>query len=494
MNIAPFQWNDRYLTGISIIDSQHKNLVDIINRLGRVVLESDAEKLPRIVAEVVSYADLHFKCEERIWEKGIAEVAAVTLHHEKHGEFVTLLTRFQHDNVEHSVDDVLADATMLHRLLSSWLLYHILGDDQAMARRVLAQDNAAPVLPSGSEAVLLEAIHNLYASLTEMNQRLRDSNTQLEARVAERTRSLEQANSELRREHAELMQARFNLDEARARLFESERMASIGQLAAGVAHEINNPIGFVNSNLSSLGAYADDLIATLDIYATAEPLIARDPQMIAKIRDNQRERDIDFVRKDIRQLIGESRSGLDRVKRIVQDLKVFSHLDQSQWVKADLHTGLDSTIAIVMSQIRQKAELIRDYGVLPPVLCNPGQINQVFMNLLTNAEQAIDKIGIITVRSGTQAQEVWIEVEDTGCGIPPEQVERVFDPFFTTKPVGTGTGLGLSLAWSIVQSHGGRIEVRSTPGKGSCFRVYLPRDGKPPSQVATPETSQESVA
>ncbi|MBL0169085.1 MAG: hypothetical protein IPP85_19195 [Propionivibrio sp.] len=179
--------------------------------------------------------------------------------------------------------------------------------------------------------------------------------------------------------------------------------------------------------------------------------------------------------------MAESRDGLSRVKNIVQDLKTFSHVDQAEWARMDLRIGLDSTVNIVWNELRHKAELRREFGDIPLVLCNAGQLNQVFMNLLTNAAQAIDGHGLITVRTGAvdgeAGAEVWIEVEDDGCGISPEHQARIFEPFFTTKPVGKGTGLGLSLAWSIVQKHGGRIEVDSAPDSGTCFRVCLPVDG-----------------
>jgi PAS domain S-box-containing protein len=265
------------------------------------------------------------------------------------------------------------------------------------------------------------------------------------------------------------------LEEAQHQLLQSEKMAAIGQLAAGVAHEINNPVGFVSSNMGTLGQYLRGLLA---IGGYARERFGTDPAVAALLQAH----DFDFVRDDAPALIDESLEGLARVRKIVQDLRDFSRVGDSDWQWADVHRGLDSTLNIVWNEIKYKAELRKDYGELPQIWCLPSQLNQVFLNLLVNAAHAIADHGVITVRTGAGADGVWIDVEDTGCGIAPEHLGRLFDPFFTTKPVGQGTGLGLSLAFSIVRKHGGRIDVDSEPGKGSRFRVALPT--RPPN--ATP--------
>jgi len=173
-------------------------------------------------------------------------------------------------------------------------------------------------------------------------------------------------------------------------------------------------------------------------------------------------------------LVSQSRDGLDRVRRIVQDLKDFAHAGEAHWQRADLVRGLESTLNVVRNEIKYKAEVVKRCESLPDVECVPSQLNQVFMNLLVNAAQAIPDRGTITIACGTRDDEVWIEVQDTGCGMAPEVARRIFDPFFTTKPVGQGTGLGLSVSYSIVKRHGGRIEVESTPGEGTTFRVWMP--------------------
>jgi PAS domain S-box-containing protein len=264
------------------------------------------------------------------------------------------------------------------------------------------------------------------------------------------------------------------LKETQSHLMQSEKMASIGQLAAGVAHEINNPIGYVYSNLGTLEKYVQDTFGMLDLYEQAEVSIT-DPDVRARLKVSKDKLDIAFLKEDLRALMEESKDGITRVKKIVQNLKDFSHVDASdEWHLSDLHQGLDSTINIVNNEIKYKADVVRDYGDLPEVECLSSQLNQVFMNLLVNAAHAIEERGTITIRSGCEGNEVWITVTDTGKGIEPAHLKKIFDPFFTTKPIGKGTGLGLSLSYGIMQKHHGRIEVQSEPGKGTTFRVSLP--------------------
>ena len=185
---------------------------------------------------------------------------------------------------------------------------------------------------------------------------------------------------------------------------------------------------------------------------------------------------MDFLEEDIPQLVAETREGLDRVKKIVQDLKDFSHVDaKDDWEHANLIKGLQSTLNIVQNEIKYKAAVVKELVALPEVPCLPSQLNQVFMNLLVNAAHAIVDKGQVTLRSGFDEKSVWVEVSDDGCGMSAEVQSRIFEPFFTTKPVGKGTGLGLSVSYTIVRKHQGNIELRSAPGEGSTFRVVLPR-------------------
>ena len=265
------------------------------------------------------------------------------------------------------------------------------------------------------------------------------------------------------------------LQNAQNQLLQSEKMASLGQLAAGVAHELNNPIGFVNSNMNTLEGYLRNLIAVNITYEAAEKKMRGEiPAEIDVVRKLKKEMDWNFLVKDVFQLVSESKQGLSRVTRIVQDLKEFSHVGEKEWSWVDVHKGIDSTLNIVWNELKYKCEVIKEYTMLPEVYCIPSQINQVVLNLLMNAVQAIETKGIITIRTGVSKEEVWIEVADTGKGISPQDMKRIFEPFFTTKPVGTGTGLGLSLSYSIMQKHHGRIEVQSEINKGTTMRICLP--------------------
>ncbi|MEQ6341686.1 MAG: ATP-binding protein [Gammaproteobacteria bacterium] len=272
----------------------------------------------------------------------------------------------------------------------------------------------------------------------------------------------------------ELSELNQKLQEAQNQLLQSEKMAAVGQLAAGVAHEINNPIGYVHSNLGTLEKYLQDVFGMLDVYEQAESMIA-DGTVLSRLQAAKQKFGLGFMKEDVPALMSESKEGITRVKKIVQDLKDFSHVDATEeWQWTDLRKGIDSTLSIVNNEIKYKAQVVKEYGVIPEVECLSPQLNQVFMNLLVNAAHAIEARGTITIRTGIEGEEVWVEVADTGKGIAQENLKRIFDPFFTTKPIGKGTGLGLSLSYGIIQKHHGRIEVKSEVGKGTTFRVCLP--------------------
>ena len=284
-----------------------------------------------------------------------------------------------------------------------------------------------------------------------------------------------QAEDALRKEKEEQEALVKQLKEAQTQLLQSEKLASIGQLAAGVAHEINNPVGYITSNIGTLSQYLKDIFKILDAYEQAEPELADDDTRAA-LHALKEQVDLEYLKEDLQSLIAESEEGVRRVRQIVQDLKDFSHVDEAEWQWADLHQGIDSTLNIVHNEIKYKADVVKEYGDLPQVECIISQLNQVFMNLLVNAAHAMDEDsrGTITVRTGVGGDGVWVEIQDTGKGMDAETQKRIFDPFFTTKPVGKGTGLGLSLSYGIIQKHGGRIEVESEPGKGATFRIWLP--------------------
>jgi signal transduction histidine kinase len=260
-------------------------------------------------------------------------------------------------------------------------------------------------------------------------------NETLEARVEERT-------DELRRTQAQLVQ--------------SEKMRSLGQLVAGVAHELNNPIGFVHANLQLLNEYIDKLDA-------------EDP----KTRERAREA--------IAKLLSRSREGTERVKQIVQDLRTFSRMDQAELQQVDLNQEIERTLGLAEPRFKDQIKVERDFAPLPTVRCYAGQLNQVFMNLIMNGCDAMEGRGTLTVRTRPTAEGVRLEFHDDGPGLPKEIRDRIFEPFFTTKPVGQGTGLGLSISHGIVERHGGRLFVESAPGEGATFVIELPREARTPT-------------
>jgi PAS domain S-box-containing protein len=292
--------------------------------------------------------------------------------------------------------------------------------------------------------------------------------------------------AELAQGLAEMTALNRRIEDAQLQLLQSEKMASIGQLAAGVAHELNNPIGFVHSNLGTLETYLEDIFEIANACESAAAQAAN-PADFARIDALKAEKDFDFLKTDIFQLMHESKDGLSRVKKIVQDLKDFSRVDDVEWQWADLHHCLDSTLNIVWNELKYKCTVNKQYAeALPQIHCLPSQLNQVFMNLLVNAAQAIAEKGEITIcTTHPDENTVRISVSDTGSGIAAENLARIFDPFFTTKPVGKGTGLGLSIAYGIIQRHKGRIEARSTPGSGTTFIITLPVDSQGDSVSGT---------
>jgi two-component system, NtrC family, sensor kinase len=305
----------------------------------------------------------------------------------------------------------------------------------------------------------------------KINRTLQQTKAQMELEIQERML----VEAEVLRRNVELTELNQQLSHAHEQLVQSEKLASIGQLAAGVAHEINNPIGYIFSNFGTLTNYLNDLFEILDGYEKGEQFITA-PTVAADLKALRERLELEFLKEDIGMLMKESKEGIVRVRKIVQDLKDFSRVNSGQeWQWANLHQGIDSTLNIINSEIKYKADVVKEYGQITEIECLPSQINQVLMNLLINAAHAIGEVrGTITVRTGGDADAVWIEVSDSGCGIARENLSRIFDPFFTTKPIGKGTGLGLSLSYGIVQKHHGQIEVESEVGKGTTFRVTLP--------------------
>ncbi|WP_085655969.1 MULTISPECIES: ATP-binding protein [unclassified Pseudomonas] len=329
------------------------------------------------------------------------------------------------------------------------------------------------ILKKPFDNIEVQQMANTLLTKWEMTERASIQMHHLEHLVDEGTAQFRQASEALQREIDERRQLE-------GQLVQSEKLASLGQLAAGVAHEINNPIGFISSNLGTLDGYIKQLLEMLDAYAAASRTL--DTGAAAQLEQLRARLELDYLLEDIPQLIGESKEGIGRVGRIVKDLKDFSRVDTNQeWQWANLQQGIESTLNIVANELKYKADVVKEYQPLPDIECLPSQINQVIMNLIVNAAQAMGpERGTITLRTGQRADTAWVEVADTGSGIAPDTLQKIFDPFFTTKPVGQGTGLGLSLSYGIVKKHGGEISVRSELGAGTTFRVELPlRQNRP---------------
>jgi len=338
------------------------------------------------------------------------------------------------------------------------------GVDEATGKKVL----------SGSIGIIrdvTESTRNKKA-IEQKNIELQLINVNLEAREKE----LEGMLGEVKKSHEELKKAQ-------AQLLQSEKLASIGQLAAGIAHEVNNPLGFLGSNIAILGNYMETFKSLLGQVRTLQEavgrqdpgLISEEAQKIARLGDSL---DIPYFMEDAGRLVQGTLSGVDRIKKIMTELKTFSRKDEGARQAADLNDIVEGVLSIVWNEIKYKAELRKEYGQVPMVKCNPQQIGQVVLNLLLNAVQALEDQGVITVRTFARDGGVCLEVSDTGKGIPPEILDKIFEPFFTTKEQGKGTGLGLSISSDIVQKHKGLIEVASREHQGTTFTVWLPLEAR----------------
>jgi signal transduction histidine kinase len=289
-------------------------------------------------------------------------------------------------------------------------------------------------------------------------------------------RNAHQYKLDLERSNAELRESKAKLGRLQAQIVHSEKMASLGQLAAGVAHELNNPAGFIFGNMEILKECSIGIERLLSFYEQIELPPAQRSEL-GQIKD---EIDYENTLADLQSMITDCREGAERIRDVVQNLRIFSRLDEAEFKKVDIHEGLESTIRLLSRYYAaDQVELVRHYGSLPPVDCYAGQLNQVWMNLLVNAAQAVGDGGTVQVATTALDSSVVVTISDNGCGIAPEDLSRIFDPFFTTKPVGDGTGLGLSVIYSIIERHHGSIDVQSKVGDGTTFTVTIPIDAEP---------------
>jgi len=292
------------------------------------------------------------------------------------------------------------------------------------------------------------------------------------AQVMKQKQEIEEINIELNRQKDELQKILENLKQAQSQLVQSEKMASLGQLVAGIAHEINNPVNFISAGVDSLSTNLEEIRQVLDIYhkITADNV----EDKLKEIEELKAKVEYKEAIREINKLIESIKNGTNRTTEIVKGLRTFSRLDEDILKIADIHEGLDSTLILLHNKYKNRIEIVKKYGNIPLIECYPGQLNQVFMNILSNAVDAIDDKGTITISTSISDRFIKVSIKDTGQGIPENIKEKIFDPFFTTKGVGKGTGLGLSITQSIIEKHKGSISIKSEDGKGTEFIILLP--------------------
>jgi len=337
-------------------------------------------------------------------------------------------------------------------------------------------DIQIPVKGKDELAAVSIAFNAMVSNLQEVRERrdlfeskLKELNQTLEDRVEQRTKIIIDKNQKLEQINKEIQ-------EKQTQLVQSDKMASVGMLAAGVAHEINNPMSFISSNIEILEDY---IIKYQSLFNQYEQFIQADEQnkntLYKTIQKTKQDIDLDFILSDLPTLLADTKEGTNRVKEIVKGLKDFSHTDHKNTLAlCDLNDCINTTLKVVNNELKYHCKVVTVLGKIPKTYCAPGQIQQVLLNLLINAGHAIKDNGIIEIRSATDAHCIKIRIKDNGCGISKQQIEKLFDPFFTTKPVGQGTGLGLSISYGIIKDHNGEITVNSEVGKGSIFTISLP--------------------
>lgn len=362
-------------------------------------------------------------------------------------------------------------------VLAAMLAYHLLRRPLLLAQEVERQTAA---LNEANDSLQTEIFQHWQTELA-----LRESERALELRVQARTAELESANEALQGERAVQQHLIDTLADTRSQLMQSRMMAAVGQLAAGVAHEINNPLAFIVSNVSVMQSHVDALLNGLDEQSQLLPEhLADRPELLARLRDIEAKMELDSIREDLPPLFKDSLDGLSRIWRIVQDLRELSCVDRSDWQAADINRCLEDTLAFMSNDFADRIEVSCDFGKLPLLMCHVPQISQVFRSVLLNAVEAIDGVGKIGIATRVAESFVEISISDSGHGISPDNLERIFDPFFSTRDVGRGMGLGLAMAYQVMKRHDGDITVTSESGKGAVFLLSLPIGFEEPAAKA----------
>jgi len=361
-------------------------------------------------------------------------------------------------------------------LFSSVLLISVERDGRLFG--LLSLGSGETISPLTEEDIeLFISLGNQMAIAIENNDYIKRSTEMVkkltEAEVREKyLKELEVTNRALDVKNRDLQKLYDELKNTQAQLIHSEKMASLGQLVAGISHELNNPISFIYANIRQLKTYTEKI----ESYTKNLP----GPNEEEKKKYSGNKNTLSDILPDIKNLITDTIHGSQMVKNLVDNLRRFSHLDQAQWKTIDIHEGLESSLMILHPELKHRIRIEKKYNAKRMIACNPGQINQVFLNLLSNAAQSIDGEGSITIETDEEEENLIVRITDSGSGIPQAVLSKIFDPFFTTKDVGKGTGLGLSISYSIIKDHGGKIEVNTTADKGSTFTVILPYNEQPP--------------
>lgn len=461
---AAFEWAGYFATGFDEVDAQHHKLVDLVNALGERLTSgrplSVAER-DHVLAGLRHYAALHFRTEEEMMAEQGVDPRHLDSHTRAHAEFVAQVEAML-AMAGDTPDAVLPE---LLRFTSSWLAFHILGADQAMARQLRAMDagltaaqayerDEHPADPGNG--ALIRAVHTLYRMVAQRNAELVMAKLELEQRVQART--------------AELEDTLRSLEQARGEIVQVEKMAALGQFAAGMAHELNTPLAYVKGNLNALGGYSTALSHLLQ----RADAIVRDGPGAEAWRLACVEADRAFIEADLTTLVGESLGGLERIERIVETLRRAAGGVAEPRVRSDLHTLLEDAVARRMESRPPGVELRCDgaAGLYAEVAVQA--LTEALDEILDNAIQAVAAGGEVVCGGGRDETTVWVEIRDSGAGMLPAIAARVFEPFFTTREVGSGTGLGLYFAYETARLHGGRLTLDSRPVIGTCVRLSLP--------------------